>query len=395
MKAVLYPARRALENAATIPGVRPLRLFPVLWPLWQVEISASVHDPQAYEVLDHFLVRAVAEGRLETVDELAAFFSLPAALVRRCLDFLAAIGHLTLDGALRADGGRVTLTPLGTDSWRAGVRYVARESRQHLMFERFTGWPFPRAYYDGKIDVLPTPSIPEDRAPGYTRFRALFAPTPLLPGAVATLAARPDRADYNVPAALGPIQELGTREGYLPCYLIETAGHGLLAYCAVSDERDEFLTGVCRQIDSARLLIEAESAGDPQEIWTAWLARFAHGTGTARQTPPGLWRIILPRTSFGDGKLALYRLGSFELSKNHIAQLWCEDENLRRTALRDRALAMTSRRDLTTITDLLHAVEPTARALEVPSPALADLRDHARATNAPHLLGRLDLLAGA
>jgi hypothetical protein len=66
-RAIDLTSRRALENAATIPDVRPLRLFPVLWPLWQVEISASVHDPQACEVLDHFLVRAVAEGRLRTV----------------------------------------------------------------------------------------------------------------------------------------------------------------------------------------------------------------------------------------------------------------------------------------------------------------------------------------
>ena len=393
-KAVLYPSRRALENAATIPDVRPLRLFPVLWPLWQVEISASVHDPQAYEVLDHFLVRAIAEGRLHTADELAAFFSLPAVLVRRCLDFLAAIGHLTVDDTAVA-GGRVALTPLGVESWRAGVRYVAKESRQRLMFERFTGRPFPRAYYDGKIAVLPTPTIPEDRAPGYTRFRALFDATPLRPGAVAALAGRADRAAFNVPAALGPIQELGTTEGYLPCYLIETAAHGLLAYTAVSDDRDPFLAEVCREVDSARMLIEAEDPGVPLDIWTAWLARFAHGTGTVRQTPAGLWRVVLPRSSFGAGKVALYRLGSFELSKNHIAQLWCEDRDLRRDALLDRALALTSRRTITTIAQLLDAVAPAARSLEVPPPTLADLRAHARATGAPHMLGRLDLLAGA
>jgi len=390
-RAIDLTSRRALENAATIPDVRPLRLFPVLWPLWQVEISASVHDPQACEVLDHFLVRAVAEGRLRTVDELAAFFSLPATLVRLCLDCLAAIGHLTV-----SDGPTgVALTPLGLESWRAGVRYVTKESRQLLMFERFTGRPFPRAYYDGKIAVLPTPRVPEDRTPGYTRFRHLFDGTPLRPGAVAELAARPDRAEFNVPAALGPIQELGTTEGYLPCYLIETAAHGLLAYTAVSDDRHPFLAGVCREIDSARMLIEAEEPGVPLGIWTAWLARFAHGPGTVRQTAAGLWRVVLPRSSFGEGRLRLYRLGSFELSKNHIAQLWCEDADLRRAAIRDRGLAMTSRRDITTIAGLLAALVPAARTLEVPPPTLADLRDHARATNAPHLLGRLDLLAGA
>ncbi|CAO5183715.1 conserved hypothetical protein [Frankia sp. AiPs1] len=383
-KPVLYPSRRALEDAAAVPGVRPLRLFPVLWPLWQIEISASVHDPQAFEVLDHFLVRALAEGRLSTVDEIAAFFSLPAALIHRCLGFLTAIGHLHITGE------RLALTSLGLASWRAGVRYVVKESRQHLMFERFTGWPFPRRYYDGKIAVLPTPAVPEDRAPGRTRFHPLSTVAPLRPDAVEALAARPDRAEFNVPAALGPIRELGTHQAFLPCYLIETAEHGVFAYTAVSDARDPFFAEILRQVDSAHQLIEAEDRTDPYTLWTAWLARFTHGTGTPRQTPSGMWRIILPPSSFGAGKLEMYRLGSYELSKNHIAQLWCEDSATRRTAALDRALALTRRPGLTR--PALHdQAARIAHTLEVPPPTDHDLRTHARAAG-PQLLGRLDLL---
>lgn len=388
-KPVIYPARRALEDAAAIPGVRPTRLFPVLWPLWQVEISASVHDPQAFEVLDHFLVRAIAEARLTTVDEIAAFYSLPAALLHRCLGMLLAIGHVTVTPTAH-DGGRLALTELGRRSWRAGVRYVARESRQHLMFERFTGWPFPRPYYDGKIAVLSEPAVPPDLAPGLTRFRQLFTPTPLRPDAVRVLAERPDRAEFNVPAALGPIQELGTREAYLPCYLIETTEHGVLAYTARADERDPFLAEVVRQVDDARQLIEAEDTADPHTLWTAWLAKYGGGIGVPRQTPAGLWRIVLPPASFGAGRLGLYRLGSYELSRNHIAQLWCEDAAARRTAVLDRALALTRRVGITR-TDLLRQAERLAHTLEVPAPTHHDLRTHAHAAG-PQALGRLDLL---
>ncbi|EIV92912.1 hypothetical protein [Frankia sp. QA3] len=396
MKPVLYLPRRAIEDAATIPGVRPLRLFPVLWPLWRTEISASVHDPQAYEVLDHFLVRAVAEGRLDSVDDLARFFSLSAALVRRCLGFLATIGHLTIQDGDGDGGGRVALTELGLSSWRAGVRYVPKESRQTLLFERFTGRPLPRAYYDGNLTVLPTSKVPEDRTPGRTRFRALFDATPLRPDAVTALAARPDRAEFNVPAALGQIQVLAVSEGYLPCYLIQTAGHGLLAYSGVSEQRDGFLAEVCREIDSARMLIEAEQAGDPREIWTGWLARSPHGPGTLRQTSAGMWRIVLPASSFGgEGKLAYSRLGSFELWDHHIAQLWCDDAAARRTAVHERALRMTQLSDVTTVGDLRRRAEPVARALDVAAPSLEDLREHARRTKALHLLGRLDLLSAA
>ncbi|MCK9897302.1 hypothetical protein [Frankia sp. AgB32] len=395
MTAVIYPPRRALESAAAIPGVRPLRLFAMLWPLWQVEISADVHDPQSYEVLDRFLIRAVAEGRLATVGELAGFFSLPVPLVRRCLDFLATIGHVTLAGPAPDPAGdaRVALTPLGEQSWRAGVRYVEKkEARQTLMFERFTGWPLPRAYYDGRIAVLPSPEVPADRAPGPTRFRHLYTHVPLRPGALEALAARPDRAEFNVPAALGQIRALGTREGWLPCYLVETAGQGLLAYTAGASEPDPFLAQVCQEAEAARMRIDAEDAGDPREIWTAWLSRFTHGAGLVRQTSTGMWRIVLPATSFGDGGLKLYRLGSFELSRNHIAQLWCTDDATRRAAARDRALAMTRRRDVTTLDGLLRLAEPIARTLDVPLPTPSDLRDHARATRRPDLLGRLDQL---
>ncbi len=396
MTAVIYPPRRALENAATIPGVRPLRLFAVLWPLWQVEISADVHDPQSYEVLDRFLIRAVAEGQLSTVGELAGFFSLPVPLVRRCLDFLATIGHVTLAGPAPDPSGaaRVALTPLGEQSWRAGVRYVEKkEARQTLMFERLTGWPFPRAYYDGGLTVLPAPEVPADQAPGTTKFRHLYTHVPLRPDALEALAARPDRAEFNVPATLGQLRELDTREGWLPCYLVETAGQGLLAYTAAGSEPDPFLAQVCREADAARMRIDAEDAGDPREIWTAWLSRFAHGAGLVRQTSTGTWRIELPATSFGDGALKLYRLGSFELSRNHIAQLWCTDDATRRAAARDRALAMTRRRDVTTLDGLLRFAEPIARTLDVPVPTDADLRDHARATRRPDLLGRLDQLS--
>ncbi|MCM3882716.1 hypothetical protein [Frankia sp. R82] len=385
---VLYPARRALEDAAAVPGVRPLRLFPVLWPLWQIEISASVHDPQAFEVLDRFLLRALAEGRLTSADEIAAFFSLPIALVQRCLDFLTTIGHIT--AAPGGPAGRLALTSLGRQSWRAGVRYVAKESRQRLMFEQFTGWPFPRAYYDGKIAILPNAEIPADRAPGRTRFHPVYTPTPLRPTSVEQLAARPDRAEFNVPAALGPIQELGTTQAFLPCYFIETAEHGLFAYTNVSDERDPFLAEVCRHVDSVRQRIDAEDTADPRTLWTAWLASYAGGTGTVRQTSTGVWRILLPPSGFGEAALKLYRLGSYELSKNHVAQLWCEDAATRRTAALDRALALTRRPGITR-TGLLHQAERIATALEVPPPTHHDLRTHAHAAG-PQALGRLDLL---
>ncbi len=73
----VYPARRAIEHAAGLPGLRPLRLFPVLWPLWQVETTASSYAEQPYELIDRFLIRAIREAGLSQTAELAGFLGLP------------------------------------------------------------------------------------------------------------------------------------------------------------------------------------------------------------------------------------------------------------------------------------------------------------------------------
>lgn len=85
----IYPARRAVEHAVTVPGVRPVRLFPILWPLWQVEITANVYDEQAYEIIDRFLVRALVEGGVDRREELIGFFGLQPSLVDRCLALIS------------------------------------------------------------------------------------------------------------------------------------------------------------------------------------------------------------------------------------------------------------------------------------------------------------------
>ena len=73
MSSRLYPALRAVEHATSLAGIRPLRLFPVLWPLWRAETAASFYDERAYEVIDRFLVLAVRDAGLRTIDELAVF----------------------------------------------------------------------------------------------------------------------------------------------------------------------------------------------------------------------------------------------------------------------------------------------------------------------------------
>ncbi|ABW10930.1 conserved hypothetical protein [Parafrankia sp. EAN1pec] len=388
---VIYPARRAVEHAVSLPGVRPLRLFPVLWPLRQVEIIAFVDDEQAYEVIDHFLVRGIAEGQISRITDLAWFLALPEALVRRCVDFLRTIGHL------QVAGDRLLLTDLGIRSWQAGIRYEAKESRQHLLFERRTGWPLPRRYYQGDVAVLPDLNVPDERLRDRSRFLGMFDATPWRPDVVHALTARPDRAEYNLPGTLSDLRVLGERDVYLPVYLVETVGHGVFVYTALAEEPDRLFADVVTQIGTVGDLIEAEGLLEPRQIWTEWLTKSSVGPGVLKKGGSGVWRIVLPAASFGParGQLAVTRVGSYELRRHHFAQLWCDDAEVRRRAVRERALGLSRSRGVDSADDLRERVAPVARALQVPAPSLDELRTFAARSGRTREVARLEALAAA
>ncbi|MFF4992546.1 hypothetical protein ACFY19_35605 [Streptosporangium saharense] len=387
MAPVIYPARRAVEHAVALPGVRPVRLFPVLWPFWQVEITANVYEEQAYEVIDRFLVRAVVEGGVDDRDELIRFFGLEPPLVDRCLAFLSVIGHLTVER------GRVRMTDLGLRSVRAGVRYEPKESRQKLLIERFTGRPLPRGHYQTSPGVLPSPEVPDELLTDRTRFLSLFTPVAFQPQMINDLAARSDRTEYNLPGQLREIRGIAAQDAYMPAYLIETDNRSLLAYTAAVTGRDPFLEAVCRDVPAIHMKIEAERRENPRDLWTAWLASSQLGPGQPRQLPNGVWRVTLRPAAFGGPpKLPLSRLGSFQLRKHHFIQLWCEDVELRSRATSERALSMTRLREVRTRADLAERIDGVAAQLEVTPPSFAQLRDYARRERLHDRLASLEAL---
>ncbi|MEV8516277.1 hypothetical protein [Dactylosporangium sp. NPDC051484] len=364
----------------TLPTVQPLRLFPVFWPLWRVEVSASVYDEPAYEIVDRFLVRAIHEGAMSRPEELASFLGIQVSLVQRCLAFLTRIGHV------RFSGDRAELTPLGLEALRVGVRLEPKEVRQDLLFEQFTHRPLPRGHYDGSVAILPTPEVPEDRLADRSRFTGLFAPTWFIPESVARLARRPDRTEFNVPRLLRNIAVESHQDAFLPVYLVETVDSGVIVYSSAAPRRDAFLEGVCADVPAIHDLIGAEETRDPEEIWTGWLAEGKYGRGTLRQLINGVWRVTLRAEAFaGPPKLPPSRVGSFELRRRHFAQLWCDDAALRRRVLLDRALAMARSRAVGARVDLIERMADLARLLELAEPTLAELRAHASDEDAARL----------
>lgn len=384
MKRLIYPATRAVENAVSLPGIRPIRFFPVLWPLWQAEISAEVYDRQDFEVVDHFIVRAIEEGAIHDRTELIRFLNLPAGLIDRCLAFLRIIGHVIItDSTLH-------LTDLGRRSVQEGIRYVASTSRLTILIERQSGSPLPRPYYDGNVPVLDTPEIEEGQLADRTRFLRVFTNAPFNPQVLRRLANHSERAQFNLPGQFRNLRQDGIREGFLPSYLIETTDHKILAYTNVSEKRDEFLEQLCAKT-SIEHLIEAKGITDPGEIWQKWLTQStAFGSGRLQKSHSGIWQVVLNAAAFGESpRLSTARIGSYQFRDNHFIQIWCADAATRQKALKERSLGIATLPEVTCLEDLRTRIRDLANNLQVPEVSIADLRKYAELRGDERRLNRL------
>jgi len=384
---VIFPARRAVEHAITVPELVPLRIFAVLWPLWEADTTATICDEPNYDLIDRFLTRAVLDARVDRVDDLATFLGLPETLVRRCLSYLSNIQHV------RLDGDTVQVTELGAESVRADIRFEWKESRQKLLIERHTGQPLPRRYYGGSIPILQEPAVDRSRTDG-SPFVPLFTAKPFEEAAVLQLEKRQDRAEFNLPRRLRDLRVLSSADAYLPAYLLETDTHGLLVYTMAAPERDGFFEEVCRVTSSIGDRIQAERRHDPQQLWTEWLARGRAGVGTLRQLSNGVWRATFSGDAFGPQSPhhPVNRAGTFCTYRNQFIQVWCDDDTIRRAALFERAFLMVRAPELATVAEYEHRLAAFARQLELPPIDAQAVRRRAIAKGRHDLVSRIDAL---
>jgi hypothetical protein len=370
-----------------MPEIRPLRIFSVRWPLCQVEARATFEDSQPFDVVDHYLLRGIVEGRLCTPNELARFFGLSGSLVARGIEHLIHIGHLH-----PVSPGPEVLRPteLGAASVRDGVRYVLKESRQLLMFDAFTHHPFPRTHYDGSVRIMPD----GERNAGDRGhwFRPLTSLRPFELDVVWALGSRPDRERFNVPSRLKNLHPVSTATAWLPAHLVLAEGGRVLAFTQASQDRDRFLEELCAQTPQVVHALWNEPGKEPREIWVDWLRSQRLGQAKLTNLPNGVWRAILPAGMFGPPpQQPLHRLGSFQVKHTRFLQLWCDDERTRAEAVRARALAI-SRRYGTSRAELEDSVAGVANLLEVLVPTFADLLEYAAASGTPTQLRSLEAL---
>jgi hypothetical protein len=392
-RAPIYVARRAAERCVEQQGVLPIRLFATLFPLWQVEIRAQLHEAQPYDLVDRFVEQAIATCAIDTEAGLAVFLGLEPSFVRRVLHFLELIGHLS------RRGGRVALTELGLRSVRDGARYVRKEGRQRLLFDGFTLAPLPRDYYAGDVVVLTEPEYqPKDRV----RFQALSADVvggerDFRPEAVQRLAERPDRERFNLPQELLDTEILAVSQVYLPVYLVDALlpdrSRRFVAFSQVAGDRDHLIETLVADTPAIRRVLEAEDPQDPDAVCGSWLEQRGLSVSTLAPLPNGTWRAVLPAGEFGDdGKLQLFQLGSFEVAQRYFFQLWCDDPATRRRTVLARASGIVQRKDVATREDLLGRLAALSRQLEVDPVDIAELRAFADRTGQHDRVDTIDAL---
>lgn len=413
----IYDPRRALEHLQT-QNVKPVRLFAILFPLWDVETTATQEDGRPYELLEKYVERGIAEGRLHTARELATFFGLSEDLVQKILQFLAAIGHISTNGNR---DGRWILTPLGQRSVLDNKKYVQQEKRLRFYFDAYTSQPLRTEHYQhSKVHILSEQEVEDvlhQKTWGY-HFQALACTSPLRPDAISNLEAmrREDSIDYNVPRETYGLRALDVRLSYIPMYIIETkkqvmvttynggvAGPSILkpvylVYTGIADRRDHYLERIVNSDQRIYNALRSEGVRRPEVLWREWLDENGL-VGLPEERPDGTWQISLPASAFKDRSSAsekastfpMARIGDYELRHGYFMQIWCDDRVFRRKAALDRILKLVkSQQKHIKRLAILEQLKLQATYLQTGELSLPDLNQRATETNQSELIAILD-----
>ncbi|MCK2213758.1 hypothetical protein MF672_008150 [Actinomadura sp. ATCC 31491] len=382
-EAILYAQARALEHAAALPGMRPLRIHALAFPLHAAELSATIEERGPFDLLDRYVGLAIAEGGFTRLVDIAAFLGVTEHMVDRVLRFLGGIGHL--EGTAEA----LSLTERGLRAVRDDRRYTEKQERLRLYFDGVRCEPLRTAHYARGVRVL-------DREAAYAQrtFRLLPETCGFRPGAVEELARRPDRSAYDLPDELLGLAVLEVGRAFLPCYAIRAHdGRRLrtLVYSGVAELRDRHLEEIIESWPTAANVMESADSEQPRDHFAEWMRERDIRPRALSWIDHHSVRLVLPPSRYSGardkGAFSLAMLGSYVAPRGHVLQLWCDDAATRARAVLDRALAYATatRRTVAEVAEFLDRV---CRQLE-PGTAVTvdDLRRHARQAG----YGALDL----
>jgi hypothetical protein len=354
---IKYPEQRAVEDAAFGQDVAPTRLCRVLLPVWRADVRATIYDSEPYDLIDEYLAKAIAQGQMGSVEEIAGFYGVDAAVIANAARFLESIGHLSC-----ADGG-LRLSSLGLRSVQEERRYTQKlADRRHLYFDGFTCRPLARPFYDDRVvTFLEGTQLAEAIT---DTGRDAFTPVIRIPqvefslDALTELERMPaaDRDHLNLPEqVIEPVLE-AAEQVYLPAYVVRAIGqHGevrYLTYTQASQKADPDWSQVCTMATDIAMLVENEYQSGQDEGEESGARRWVQKRFPGRFEVgwhEGVLVANLPAAAFrGTDSMEPHRIGSFIRMNGWYFRLWCDDEALRRRALLDLTETYLSSRTKTT-----------------------------------------------
>ncbi|NYH77221.1 hypothetical protein FHR84_000535 [Actinopolyspora biskrensis] len=386
--------RRALEDAAYRKGLHPTRVFPVLFPVHEVEVRATTRVGRPYGLIDKFLERSIAEGGITTITDLADFLGLDAVLVDRALRVLRRIGHL------RPHDDELVLTPLAHESLSDGTRYeIRREERRKIYFEGFQSQPLHRRHYEDSSAFL-TPVEAETRAKE-ERFSQLLSTRPFRKDALAALEKHPERGKFNLPLTVENPREIQPEYVFLPLYLVRAiARGGHLRYLAYDEanvgEFDEGLSELCTQQPEIARALQNETPSVAEQKYSVqkWLDKNAPSGRSPFQHPDGSWQVNFAPEDFEPvGSRSIRDVGSFVDLRTVVVRMWCQDHDVRRRALLKRVESQLDRFRYKP-QDRADELRMTGDQLEFPGLDESRLRALATEAGRSDLVDRLDQVVG-
>jgi hypothetical protein len=378
-----YREERALERTAIIDGLVPTRLLAVLFPVWVVEVESKVTEGEPYAVIDRYVERAIAEGRISTEKGLADFLCLDLSVVSRAVRFLRSIGHVVDGGG----GGELVVTELGFRSLREEVRYtVTVNDRRKLYFDGFTSRPLTRPYYESaKVTLLGADEArslqARRRGP---RFHPLYSLTGLDPQAVTRLAADSGRDRFNLPERIENPRAISPAEVlHLPLYVVRAVTRdGRVRYLPFSqasedEQADTDLEPMVQASQAPGLLeteVESGRTGQDEKLAREWLRNRDLDRWQPTPTDHGTWEVHLPPGCFGaDADLPLSRVGSYVMLGTGFLRIRCDSDEVRRRALVGRMDAYLGYRSRPDRADVEAMVDRIAHQLDLGAVSLTTL----------------------
>ena len=333
----LYSPQRALQ---AVSNMMPVRIFSILFPLWEVEIIGLQRRSREYEMIEKFLERGIAEGELCSIADLSAFFGLRKRQIQKGISFLRAIGHV------QGDDGDLTLTKQGWRSLKDGVVYRELETRRKLYFEAFQSRPLLKAHYGLRIlseaEALTSPE---------RNYKRLSSLNPWRTGALSALVKRSNRDDWNLPGEIHEVKEEAVRRAFLPMYIVQVnelanskpTSPRYVVLNRLRDLHDPFFEEIVNTVEAIQDVFLGETEAGVGKLMENRLEDYGLESPEFHLTElaPDAWRAILPSTIFSSNStsLSVSDIGQFELVRGYCLQIWCDDPAIRREAALDKAVA--------------------------------------------------------